>query len=382
MKRSLVVLVLAALSSQAALIHFNLSPPGTDVAVGLSPSNSVPALTNSTGSGNTISGGIVFDTGATNLQVAIGYGSAAGFTDLSGPATVMHIHGPATTNENAGVLISLIPFNFTAANPSNGGVIYGNVAVPAGVVSNLLAGFTYVNIHTALNPPGEIRGQLIAAVNSPPAVSCPPNSSVECGTPSMLTAVVSDPDGDALTVVWTLNGTAVQTNTLPAGNTSAPTSVSLTATLSLGTNNVGVLATDSAANMTSCSTTVIVVDTTPPVISNVRAVPNVLWPPNHQFVNVRVFANATDTCGPATWKIVGVTSNEGVNATGSGKTSPDWVITGDHTVKLRVERSGQGNGRVYTISVQARDVSGNLSDIKTVTVTVPHDQGNGKGKRK
>lgn len=261
-------------------------------------------------------------------------------------------------------------------------MIFGNLPVPANVVSNLLAGFTYMNIHTALNPAGEIRGQLIASLNSPPMVTCAPNGFVGCGTRSLLTAVVSDPDDDALTVVWTLNGTAMQTNSLLAGSTSNPTDVSFTATLPLGTNLIGVLATDSATNTASCATTIVVVDTTTPVISNVRAVPNVLWPPNHQFVNVRFFADATDTCGPATWKIIGVTSSEDVKAPGSGHTSPDWIITGDHAVKLRAERSGQGDGRVYTITVQAKDVSGNLSEIKTVTVTVPKSQGHDKGKGK
>jgi hypothetical protein len=51
-----------ALNSQAAIIQFNLSPAGTDAAVGLSPLNEVPAATNSTGSGNEISAGISFDT--------------------------------------------------------------------------------------------------------------------------------------------------------------------------------------------------------------------------------------------------------------------------------------------------------------------------------
>ena len=95
MKTTLVLLLTAALSSQAAIIHFDLSPSGTDTAVGLNPSNQVPAAAGSIGSGGVISGGIAFDTDASKLTLAVGYGLAAGFSNLTGPAIAMHIHGPA-----------------------------------------------------------------------------------------------------------------------------------------------------------------------------------------------------------------------------------------------------------------------------------------------
>jgi hypothetical protein len=384
MKTSFVLLLAASLTSQASLIHFELSPPGTDVAVGLSPSNQVPAVTNSTGSGDTVSGGIVFNTDSNTLQFAIGYGSADGFTDLTGPPVGMHIHGPAPAGQNAGILIDLGPYNFPAPNPTNGGVIIGQLVVPSDLVSNLLAGLNYINIHTALNPNGEIRGQLIVAVvtNSPPTVSCPTNATAECGTPAQVSVVVSDPEGDALTVVWTVNGSVVQTSTVPASRPPAMGSVSFMASLPLGTNIVAVTVTDTATNSASCSTTITVVDTTPPVIQPVKATPNVLWPPNHKMVDICVQAQATDTCSHTTWKITKVTSNEPVNGLGDGDTAPDWQITGDHKVKLRAERSGKGKGRIYTITIQATDASGNLSMPATVTVSVPHDQGKGNDQGK
>jgi hypothetical protein len=82
----------------------------------------------------------------------------------------------------------------------------------------------------------------------------------------------------------------------------------------------------------------------------------------------------TNECEPATWKVLSVTSNEADDAHGSGHTAPDWKITGDHTVSLRAERAGPGNGRVYTITIQASNAGGNTVQT-TVTVTVPHDQG-------
>lgn len=367
----------AGFSAQAAVVRFQLSPPGTDVAVGLSPSNEVPPSATSTGSGGEISAGILFDTDSSVLQVAVGYGSAAGFTDLTGPATAMHIHGPAGPGTNAGVLVSLVPYNFPASNPASGGVIYASVAWPTNETATLLAGQTYLNIHTAQYPGGEIRGQLIP-INEPPVVVCPPPAVTECGTPTSLVALFVDPEGDALTVVWAVNGVAVQTNNLPARAPGFPAMDLLTEELPLGTNMVEVTVTDTGGNTVSCTTEITVVDTTPPVIVSASANPATLWPPNHKMVGVTVHAQVFDACDATTWKITGVTSNEAVNAHGSGNTAPDWVITGDHTVNLRAERSGNGHGRIYTISLRATDAAGNLSLTKTVTVTVPKSQGAGK----
>src|SRR5262249_26800309 len=136
---------------------------------------------------------------------------------------------------------------------------------------------------------------------------------------------------------------------------------------------LSVTATDTATNSTTCSTTVTVVDTTPPVIQSLTVSPSTLWPPNHKLASINVQARVTDTCGPATWKITSVTSNESAGSKGSGKTAPDWQITGDHALKLRAERSGTGSGRIYTITITAKDASGNTA-TKTVTVSVLHDQ--------
>jgi len=182
--------------------------------------------------------------------------------------------------------------------------------------------------------------------------------------------MVTAPNLGNLTVVWTLNGAAVQTNLLAMRT--AETNVSFSAVLPLGTNLVAVTVSDTASNSASCSTTITVVDTTPPVIQSVTASPDVLWPPNHQLVPVRLQAMVSDECGPATWRIVTVSSDEGEDARGSGHTVPDWQIISNDSVLLRAELSGNGNGRLYTITVQATDLSGNSSQ-GLVTVSAPHD---------
>ena len=132
-----------------------------------------------------------------------------------------------------------------------------------------------------------------------------------------------------------------------------------------------------ANNVASVSTTV--VDTTAPGLA-LSANPSVLWPPNHKFVPITITVTTTDACDSnPTIRLVSITSNEGTNAPGSGNTSPDiqgaTFGTDDRQFELRAERSGGGSGRIYTITYEATDHSGNKT-TGTVTVTVPKSQGN------
>jgi hypothetical protein len=145
----------------------------------------------------------------------------------------------------------------------------------------------------------------------------------------------------------------------------------------VGETEVTVTATDSSGNESSCTFTVTVEAAAAPVITELEAEPNVLWPPNHKWVTVRLDAELENPCElPVDWDIVEVTSNEAANGTGDGDTSPDWMITGDRRLKLRAERSGNGSGREYTIVVRATTDSG--EDERTVRVFVPHDRGRGR----
>jgi hypothetical protein len=113
-------------------------------------------------------------------------------------------------------------------------------------------------------------------------------------------------------------------------------------------------------------------DTTPPVIENVRVSAPILFPPNHKMVPVRISADVSDDSGPATWKVLGITSNQPVSGKGHDNTSPDWQIAGAHTVQLRAERVRAT--RIYTITIQATDSAGNTSESQT-RVTVPLSMG-------
>jgi uncharacterized repeat protein (TIGR01451 family) len=112
-----------------------------------------------------------------------------------------------------------------------------------------------------------------------------------------------------------------------------------------------------------------------PVCTALAASPDTLWPPNHKFVKVTV-GGATDIDNdPLTTTITGVTQDEPLTGFGSGNFGPDaaWVAGHSDQVRLRAERDGTRNGRVYRIAVTVTDGKGG-SCTGTALVTVPHDQ--------
>jgi len=91
-------------------------------------------------------------------------------------------------------------------------------------------------------------------------------------------------------------------------------------------------------------------------------------------VDVTINYAVTDPC-PNTC-VLTVSSNEPVNRTGDGDTSPDWQVVDAHHLLLRAERAGNGNGRIYTITITCTNDTNKQSSTRAVTVLVSHDQGN------
>ena len=141
----------------------------------------------------------------------------------------------------------------------------------------------------------------------------------------------------------------------------------------IGTTTVTLTDTRLDSSTATCTFTVTVNDTEFPVVSQPTNTPNILWPPNHQLVPVTIAVTTIDNDPAPVSRIYDVTANEPVVGPGSGNTSFDWQITGALTVDLRAERSGSGDGRIYTIHIECIDAAGNRS-TGTVTVLVPHDQ--------
>ncbi len=74
------------------------------------------------------------------------------YAGLTGPAMGAHFHGPSEPGKNAGIVL---PFK-TVQSP-----IEGTATLTENQAADLLAGKWYANIHTAANPGGELRGQMM-----------------------------------------------------------------------------------------------------------------------------------------------------------------------------------------------------------------------------
>jgi glucose/arabinose dehydrogenase len=88
------------------------------------------------------------------------------YRGLSGPATAAHIHGPATMDVPAGIMIDLQPYN--GGGFGTNGTLAGTVTLTAAQLAALVDGLTYVNVHTVAHGGGEIRGQIVPQVTAIP----------------------------------------------------------------------------------------------------------------------------------------------------------------------------------------------------------------------
>ena len=89
----------------------------------------------------------------------------------------------------------------------------------------------------------------------------------------------------------------------------------------------------------------------------------ILWPPNHQLVNVGLSVQVSDPNATVT---VQVFANDDALPADAADLAPGQL-------RLRGERQGGGSGRVYLVVVQATDAAGDVA-FSVCTVVVPHDQ--------
>jgi glucose/arabinose dehydrogenase/plastocyanin len=104
------------------------------------------------------------DTPATGLATLALYGSQLSmnvtYSGLKAVGSASHIHGPATTEGAASVMVDLAPLN--GGSFGTAGSLAGTVTLNAQQLATVIEGLSYINIHTSSNGGGEIRGQILA----------------------------------------------------------------------------------------------------------------------------------------------------------------------------------------------------------------------------
>ena len=197
-----------------------------------------------------------------------------------------------------------------------------------------------------------------------PVINCPQNKILN-----------TDPGVCYVAAVNAAVGTATATDNCDATVTVRGVrsdGLALTANYPPGITTITWTARDPSLNTATCTQTITVVDNVPPTITGESASVVVLSPSNHTMRDVTINYTATDGNNCGVTSVIAVTSNEPINGVGDGDTDPDWIVTDNHHVVLRAERSANGTGRIYTITITATDGYGNTA-AKTVEVRVPHN---------
>jgi hypothetical protein len=102
-----------------------------------------------------------------------------------------------------------------------------------------------------------------------------------------------------------------------------------------------------------------------------------IWPPDHRMVEVEILGLQDSDGDPVSVIITRVTQDEPLRIRGNGRLQADAEGIGSPVARVRAERAGLGNGRVYEIHFRAADGNGGECE-GSVRVCVPHDLGRGQ----
>lgn len=223
--------------------------------------------------------------------------------------------------------------------------------------------------------------EMILTIENSAPIPAPTGGGVyQINTDVVLGGQVSDFDGDSVIYEWLEGDTVLFSGEVQTSSGGDPVNLPnhTINDLSLGIHILSLRVDDRVNSQVMNDITVEIIDTTAPTLA---PVPNktILWPPNHAMVDVTIEANASDNSGGIVTLSATCVSNEPEDGLGDGDMTPDFtepVIDQENgiiTLQLRAERSGSGDGRIYTIMFTATDDSGNYSQA-AIEIIVPHDK--------
>jgi hypothetical protein len=176
-----------------------------------------------------------------------------------------------------------------------------------------------------------------------------------------------DVDGDALTAQLVSGPSHASSFVLhPDGSFSYTPDPGFT-----GIDTFDYMAHDGTEGSNLATVTINVSDTQGPSV-NCSVTKALLWPPNSDLAGVGLSVTASDNDGEAPVVQIDVFSDEDDEEQAGGM-SPDAKNVAPATLRLRAERRGDADGRVYVIRIKATDQSDNTS-YSYCTVVVPHSQ--------
>jgi Tol biopolymer transport system component len=209
----------------------------------------------------------------------------------------------------------------------------------------------------------------VAILNLAPTVDAGTDQSVYRNQAVSLAGTFADPAGlldQPYGWAWAVPGNP-SAGTAPYGTTLARTAAFATE----GAYTLSLSVTDDDGGTGSDSVVVNVLNH-PPDCSAAAPTTAALWPPDHRLVDVGVQGVTDAEADPLTIAITSIRQDEALDARGSGNTAPDAQGVGRATARLRAERAGGGDGRVYHVAFSAADGHGG-SCSGVVRVAVPHD---------
>lgn len=274
--------------------------------------------------------------------------------------------------------------SFQADGSAGKGVIITGLTVPGASLSNLdgwyrdgqgRVGFVYLTTDEKLDALVQVATER-AGNTRPTANAGADQTRNEGGLVTLDGAASLDPNGDSLSYFWRqISGLPVILNSQLSAITSftaplvGPGGADLEFELTV---------TDNHASDPKSATDRVVVhvmnSNDPPACALARAVPDLLWPPNQEFVRIRVVGLSDPNNDTVRITITSITQDEPVTSRRrDDRTSPDSLIkakVAGSVLFLRAERAGNGNGRVYRVSFSASD--GLETCAGAVRVSVPH----------